>query len=851
MLTVANRGNNFDVNGDYDNWRSRDHSIRKKPKRKKHSPSAHCANSSNRRNVDRNERLAKRSPKGDPNERARILGGILSKININPNRFALFKEEIETRLEQFAHDVNLVNYASIVSKFFCSSGQNLGRFEKSHHLSPEQQDFMVSILGRAAHKMKFDNTKNMQALTNLIYALVYIDYDPLSVQQKNNIKNLMDQVAKKIEKIPAQYLNKQDFILASEGCSNLPTELVEDFLTLLNDKLAESKIKLAPNDFYSLLISYACHEDLLQGFFDKNIYKLDTEGKWSLKTLIVTLDKLSKIHKNQAFFSLLNTLKNKIINYPDKFNFEDIATVLKLASSIGPDFVQQLLPRMNKDLQETKGSLNKNQIGAILFSIAQCDPSDEINSLLKTVLSKFFCSSGQNFGRLEKSHTLSRDQQDFLTLLNDKLAESNIKLAPDDFCSLLISYACHEDLLQGFFDKNIDKLDTEGKWSLKTLIVTLDKLSKIHNNKAFFSLLNTLKNKIINYQDNFNFEDLATVLKLASSIGPNFVQELLPRMNEDLQKTKGSLNKNQLAQILFSIAQCDSSVEINSLLEIVSEKLPEEQELMTFREISQSFGGLRNHEFAVPDKLWSFLKEEFLFLKDRLQERSLNYILLATQNHKAELPKSIFSEAATILLDKIQTVGSFIDQPTKYFSQLARILRSPQINKRQAKIVIDYFKKIPSNKVLGIGFKRELHLLAFLRPELKDDLIPLINQTEIKALPGKQSLAEKLAEPAIREVLPNIKAGQYIDGIELDFYDEKSKINIEIDGVFHQGWHKFEDAIRDKYLKKVHNIKVFRIKLPKTFEIDPGDNYLEELSKAIDSQLSELKPKLQNTSRSF
>lgn len=670
MLTVANRGNNFDVNGDYDNWRSRsrDHSIRKKPRGQSSSPSAHRANSSDRRKGGRNERLAKWGQKDDPNEQARILGGILSKININPNNFALFKEAIETRLEQFAHDVNLINYALIVSKFFCSSGQNFGRLEKSHTLSPEQQDFMVSILGRAAHKMQFDNTENMQvditdymqALTNLIYALVYIDYDSLSEKQKNKIKELMDQVAKKIEKTPAQDLNKQDFILASIGCSNLPTELVEDFLTLLNDKLAESKIKLAPNDFCSLLISYACHEDLLQGFFDKHIYKLDTEGKWSSKTLIFTLDKLSKIHNNKAFFSLLNTLKDKIINYPDNFNFEDLATVLKLASSIGPDFVQELLPRMNKDLQETNGSLNRNQLGPILFSIAQCDPSDEINSLLK----------------------------------------------------------------------------------------------------------------------------------------------------------------------------------------IVSEKLPKEQEPMIDREISQSFGGLRNHEFAVPDKLWSFLKDEFLSLKDSLNKRSLNSILLATQNHKEELPKSIFSEAAKILLEKVKTRDSLIDQSTKYFSQLARILRSPQIDKQQAKIVIDYFKNIPSKIVLGIGFKRELHLLAFLRPELKDDLAPLISQKEfLDALSEKQSTAEQLAGSAISQILPNIKAGQYINGIELDFYDEESKINIEIDGVFHQGCHKFEDAIRDEYLNKVHGVQVFRIKLPKDSEIDPGDNYLVEASKAIDAQLSKLKPK--------
>jgi len=659
MLTVANRGNNFDVNGDYDNWRrsSRNHSFRKKTRGQSSPRSAHRANYSDRRNVDRNERLAKRGQKDDPNVRARKLGRILSKININPKKFALFKEAIETTLNDFAHDVNFVNYALILSKFFCSSGQNLGRFEKSHTLSREQQDFMVSILGRAAHKMKFDNTKNMQALTNLIYALVYIDYDSLSEQQKNNINDLMYQVAKKIEKTPVRDLKEMDFILASIGCSNLPTELVEDFLTLLNDKLAESNIKLAPKDFCSLLMSYACHEDLLQGFFDKNIYKLDTEGKWSSKTLILTLNKLSKIHNNKAFFSLLNTLKDKIINYPDNFNFEDLATVLKLASSIGPDFVQELLPRMNKDLQETKGSLNRNQLGPILFSIAQCDPSDEINSLLNTV----------------------------------------------------------------------------------------------------------------------------------------------------------------------------------------SEKLPKEQEPMIDREISQSFGGLRNHEFAVPDKLWSFLKDEFLSLKDSLNKRSLNSILLATQNHKEELPKSIFSEAAKILLEKVKTRDSLIDQSTKYFSQLARILRSPQIDTQQAKIVIDYFKNIPSNIVLGIGFKRELHLLAFLRPELKDDLAPLISQKEfLDALSEKQSTAEQLAGSAISQILPNIKAGQYIDGIELDFYDEESKINIEIDGVFHQGCHKFEDAIRDKYLNKVYGVQVFRIKLPKDSEIDPGDNYLEEASKAIDSQLREL-----------
>jgi hypothetical protein len=170
MLTVANRGNSVRVflKGNYDNWSSRNHhSIRKEPKIEQSSSSADPANFPDRRNGDRNKGLAKRGQKDNPNERARKLGGILSKIKLNPKKFALFKEAIETTLNDFARDVNLVHYASIVSKFFCSSGKNIGRLEKSHTLSRDQQDFMVSILGRAAHKMQFDNTKTMQALSTL------------------------------------------------------------------------------------------------------------------------------------------------------------------------------------------------------------------------------------------------------------------------------------------------------------------------------------------------------------------------------------------------------------------------------------------------------------------------------------------------------------------------------------------------------------------------------------------------------------------------------------------------------------------------------------------------------------
>ena len=71
-------------------------------------------------------------------------------------------------------------------------------------------------------------------------------------------------------------------------------------------------------------------------------------------------------------------------------------------------------------------------------------------------------------------------------------------------------------------------------------------------------------------------------------------------------------------------------------------------------------------------------------------------------------------------------------------------------NKRWLLII---FGKIPKKRVLGSGFERELHLLAFLRPDLKDDLNSLINKISfLNEVAENKSLAEKLAEPFIQKI---------------------------------------------------------------------------------------------------
>lgn len=649
MLIMANRGNKIcGSDGDYRHYSNRPSKKRANDKR----PHREDRTQSGKR---RKGNLLAKSGKNSTDP-AIIASGIIAKIVYNPNNFPLFRENMEKTLESFSSNINVIHYASIASKII-SSEREQANSEELHFLQAEQLDYMVSILDRAAHKLRFNDIKNMQALTTLIYALSYIDFESLNSEQQKKIENFIDIVTEEIESIPAKELTSKDFILASRGCSFLPTDLVQNFLNLLKDKFCEADIKLNSEDFTTLLSSFTSHKDapeLLQGFFDNAIYKLDTEQDWSYKTLNSILSTMTSIDNNKAFFDFLNTLKDKILDYRESFSVHEVAFILNKASYIGPDFVEELLPRMNKDLQNSNEVLNNQYLGPILFSIAQCDPCDEINSLLK----------------------------------------------------------------------------------------------------------------------------------------------------------------------------------------IVSEKIPEKSSFMTDTEISQAFNGLRNHNFNVPDKLWSFLNEQFKSLENTWLERTLRSILLATQNHNEELPKSIFQEAAKILLDKLPKSVISSDNQTKYFSELTRILRSSHINKKQAQIVFKHFGKIPKKRVLGSGFKRELHLLAHLRPDLEDDLNSLINKISFLNQDAEnKSLAERLAESFIQKRFPDIIMGHFIDGIELDFYDPASKTNIEIDGVHHQGCKKDEDEIRDKYLKQNYGFNVFRISLPKHSYLDPNRNYMKETNEAIEEQL--------------